>query len=175
MHSVEHTLTVVAEKLGLTTLQLNDAGQAELVLGEALTAYITRLDAMAMELSFRLPRISYSRPSMMRAMLVANHLGTLTGPGRLAIDPGNEEAVYSERWDVGAMNVDDVERRLKAFIRSGAYWLTQGSDDLIAEGDADLLGLGALFGETSEDEALEPRAPVGLDAAAGEDAVMFRL
>lgn len=169
MHSVEHALSVIAERLGLADLRLNENGQVEIVFGERLTAHVTRTGPDAMELSFRLPRLTFTRPSMMREMLVANFLGTMTGPGRLAIDPGKEEVVYCERWDLAGMTADDVERRLKSFIGHGTYWLTDGSDDLIDAGAVDLLGLNRIFGEASDDVGADQPSPFVSESSLPED------
>lgn len=169
MHTIEHALAVVSERLGLKDLTLNHDGQAELAFADGLKAHVTRISTTVMELSFPLPRLSYAKPSMMRAMLAANFLGQLTGPGRLAIDPLKEDVVYCERWDVSEMDAAGIERRLVAFIGQGTLWLTKGSDQLIVEGEADILGLNSLYGEyTDRDDegpALVSASPSGTDEA----------
>lgn len=141
MTTIAHVLDGVAAKLGMSGIELNADGQVEIDFGNDFVAHITRLDATTLELSFRLPNLDFATPGMMAAMLSANFLGQATGFGRLALDPVKLETIYCERWDVTEMSPGVVERRTEGFVRTGAYWFSEGSDLLVdasrALGDLD--------------------------------------
>lgn len=138
MHNVEHALTVMAQSLGVPDIRLNQEGQTELVLAQGFSAYVTKIDDVQLELSIRLPDLTYATPSMSRALLAANCLGSLSGSGRLAIDVARQEVIYCERWMVNELQAEMVDRKLATFIAHAAFWLTKGSEEVIAEGDRDV-------------------------------------
>lgn len=133
MNDVNHTITLLRTLLELPDLELNDDGQAELLLAPEFAAHLTRIDDETLELSFRLPDLDYSTPEMMAAMLTANFLGSGTGCGRLALDPTKGEVIYCERWPVTEMGAEIVEKRFTEFAKAGAFWLSEGSITLVAQ------------------------------------------
>lgn len=142
MTTIAHVLDGVARKLGMSGIELNADGQVEIDFGNDFVAHITRIDATTLELSFRLPNLDFATPGMMAAMLSANFLGQATGFGRLAMDPAKMETIYCERWDVSEMTPGVVERRTEGFVRTGAYWFSEGGSMLVdaarALGDFDI-------------------------------------
>jgi hypothetical protein len=133
MQDINHALSVLAAKLGIASLQLNDNRQAEIVFADGFSLYITEMEAGIAEMSFPLQDLDYATPAMMRAMLEANCLGQGTGAGRLAIDSGNGEALYCERWDVTAMDARQIETRFTQLTQYGLFWRTEGSALLVEE------------------------------------------
>lgn len=136
MHDVEHALEVIKEAAGLAQLELNANKQAEIKFADGLVAHITQIDKTNLELSFRLPDLAFASMGMLRAMMMANFLGAGTGAGRLALDPGKEEILYCERWDVTDIDARNVARKFSEFVLAGGYWLTEGGDRVIAAGEA---------------------------------------
>ncbi|WP_062012110.1 type III secretion system chaperone [Aureimonas sp. AU4] len=135
MQDINHALSVIADKLSLANLSLNTNGQAEIVFGDGLSIYVTRVEPAVAELSFRLPHLDFADPPMMRAMLEANCLGAGTGPGRLGVDADRGECIYSERWEISDLSAARVEAKLASLIQYGVFWRTKGTDLLLSEAE----------------------------------------
>lgn len=135
MHDINHALGVIREILRLPDLELNGDGQAEIDFGDGLSIYVTRVEEAVAEWSFRLPDLAAADPSMMRAMLEANCLGTGTGAGRLGLEGDGAGAIYCERWDVRDLDAAAVERRFSALVAYGTYWKTEGTDLVLAQAE----------------------------------------
>ncbi|MDO1585063.1 type III secretion system chaperone [Rhizobium oryzicola] len=135
MQDVNHALSVLADTLGIPQLQLNADKQAGIVFTDGLSVYITEIEPGIAEMSFPLRELDHESPAIMRAMLAANCLGHGTGAGRLAIDEGNDEALYCERWDVTTMDARQIEQRFSQLSQYGLFWRTEGLELLEAEAD----------------------------------------
>lgn len=55
MHDVNHLIDVLKAKLGLPKLAFDSDGRAEIILPDAGSIYLTRIEPQILELSFRLP------------------------------------------------------------------------------------------------------------------------
>lgn len=137
MHDVNHLLDVLKTSLGLPKLAFDGDGRAEIVLPDAGSIYLARIEPQILELSFRLRGLDNPDLAMARAMLQANCLGMAVGAGRLALDPGGGRAFYCLRWNVGPMSAAEVEREFDRFGQLVAFWATEGTDLVLAEAEPD--------------------------------------
>ena len=140
MHDVNHLIDVLKTKLGLPQLAFDSDGRAEIILPDAGSIYLARIEPQILELSFRLPGLDNPDLKMARAMLQANCLGMGVGAGRLALDLQRGRAFYCLRWNVAPMSAADVEQDFDRFGQLVAFWATEGTDLVLAEAEPDTAG-----------------------------------
>ena len=117
MHNVEHAITGLRDASGLTRLQLDRQGNAELVIDRKWNVFLMKVSDSELELVARLSALEGRLTTYaLRRLLEWNGSANLTGAGRISIEPGGTRAVYCERVDVLPLDTAGLLARIAAFV-----------------------------------------------------------
>ena len=129
MKDVHHTIRVLADQIGLQSLDLGSEGFCEVVFDGTISVNFVAVSDTEMELSTRLPALDQTAVAAgLMAMMTANYHGHGTGAGRLAADPRDFSILYCERLDVTGLEAHTLEARIIQFLKYAAYWTDEGAD-----------------------------------------------
>ncbi len=133
MQDANHALSVLRNRTKIANLEFDTAGQVELVIEDSLSIFLSRVSDTEIEFSSSIDALDDKiSVDVMKAMLTANALGAGTGTARLALDAGTGEALVCDRVDVRLVDAAGFEARFTTFVRTAAFWATDGARDLLA-------------------------------------------
>ncbi|MGJ0508001.1 MAG: type III secretion system chaperone [Methylocystis sp.] len=133
MQNVDEAVDALARKSNLPTLKLNDAGVAEVVVGENLSVLLIKRGQTELEFATYLEARQDRNESVLARLLQANHLGDAVGAGRIALDPDTDRLLLCERVDAAMVDEHSLERRLLEFIKYAAFWQSEEAQALLGD------------------------------------------
>ncbi len=135
MKDVHHAVSTLREALKLPLLGFDDNGQFELVFEDFFHIDVVRISDTELELSTILADLDGTlTEARLIALLSANYHGHGTAAARLALNPDDGRVVLCERIDVVPLAADAFEARVLSFLKLAAFWLDEGTVQVLDTG-----------------------------------------
>lgn len=131
MLDVRQAIAILRSNPKLRSLELDHKGQAEIVVEELLSVYLTRVSETDLDLSGWIEELDGAvDAALTKRLLVANAVGGPTGSGRFALDEAGERVMFVQRLDLRGVDADLLEKVFTDFVRRVAFWRSAGLADL---------------------------------------------
>ena len=117
-------LHLLARRLGLHDLLLNEESICELVVGDGLEVFFEGDPAQTeLHLNGVVGHLVFADEATLRSLLAANFNGQATGAAALALHPVHpSELLLTQRLDTQALTCEQLQATLQRFVEVLAFW-----------------------------------------------------
>ena len=117
-------LHLLARRIGLHDLLLNDESICELVVGDGLEVFFEGDPAQTeLHLNGVVGQLVFADEAVLRSLLAANFNGQATGGAALALHPIHPaELLLTQRLDTAALTCEQLQATLEGFVSYLGFW-----------------------------------------------------